>query len=180
MHVKTINADEGRTDLGLRPVPAFSKPAMDIMILAGIQIICFLALARLEPQFFIVHLYEVLPFVTIVLLIAYRQQRLAYITGSLVSVGWLALAYAAGLLESAVQRLRIFESANAQAYLIAVLALITAIVAVLTPVLCRLHWLKESCKQKTPWRQFALAVGVVAAYYAILLHWFWDLIVEIH
>jgi len=72
-----------------RAMTAFLKPGRDLAILAGLQIICFLALTRLEPRFFIIHLYQLIPYVAIVLLVGYGQERWAYMLGPLVSLAWL-------------------------------------------------------------------------------------------
>jgi len=53
--------------LRTRGLTAFLKPGRDIAILAGLQIIFFLVLTRLEPRFFIIHLYQLIPYVSIVL-----------------------------------------------------------------------------------------------------------------
>src|SRR5712692_6220920 len=103
--------------LRTRGIPAFLKPGRDIAILAGVQIICFLALTRLEPRFLIIHLYQLIPYVAIVLLVGYGHERWAYMIGPLVSLVWLGLAYMAGLLGSAVERLRTFGSSSPDANL---------------------------------------------------------------
>jgi hypothetical protein len=98
--------------LDTRGMPVFLKPGIDIAILAGVQIICFLMLTRLEPRFFIIHLYQLIPYVAMVLLIAYGRERWAYMISPLVSLVWLGLANMAGLLGSAMERLRAFGSSD--------------------------------------------------------------------
>lgn len=144
--------------------------------LAGIQIICFLALTLLEPRFFIIHLYQLIPYVAIVLLVGCGQARWAYMIGPLVSLVWLGLAYTAGLLGSAVERLRTFGSSSPDANLVALLAVTTAVVAVLMTVLSRIHWIKEYSGRGHSWRTFFFSLGIVVAYYSVLLRWFWDMI----
>jgi hypothetical protein len=162
--------------LHTRGIPLFVKPGLDIAILAGVQIICFLALTRLELRFFIIHLYQLIPYVAIVLLVVFRHERWAYMIGPLVSLVWLGLAYMAGLLDSAVDRLRTFGTSSQDANLVAILALTTAVVAVLITVLSRVHWLKECSGRGRTWRTFLISLGIVVAYYGVLLHWFWDMI----
>ena len=84
----------------------FRKAGSDVAALALLQIFCFLILAYLEPRFVLIHFYQLIPYVAIVLLIAQDQQRWAYMIGPLVSLGWLGLAYWAGLLYWAVEQLR--------------------------------------------------------------------------
>lgn len=165
-------ADPSRT----RRTSAFFTPGRDIVALASVQILCFLVLARLEPRFFIIHLYQLIPYVAIVLLIGYGHQRWAYMIGPLVSVVWLGLAYMAGLLGSTVERLRDFGSFSPDANSVGLLALATAVVAALMTVLCRLHWVKEYSGRGLAWRTFLYSLGIVIAYYGILLRWFWNMI----
>jgi len=146
-----------------RVLAIFRKSGTDVALLAVVQILCFLALTRLEPHFFIIHLYELIPYVAILLLIAYRHQLWAYTIGPFVSVVWFVLAYMAGLLGSATN-------------LVAILAIVTAIVAVLMTVRCRIHWVKEYSGREGSWRTFLVSFVIVLAYFGILLRWFWDMV----
>ena len=159
-----------------RGMAALLKPGRDVAMLASIQILCFLALTRLEPRFFIIHLYQVIPYVAIMLLVGYGRERWAYMIGPLVSLAWLGLAYIAGLLGSAVERLRSFERPSRETDFVAVLAVVTAVVALLMIVLCRIHWVKQNLERGEAWRTFLVSLTIVVAYYAILLRWFWDMI----
>ena len=113
------------------------------------------------------------------LLVAYGRERWAYMLGPLVSLAWLGLAYTGGLLDSAVERLRTFGSSGPDANPIALLALATVVVAVLTTVLSRIHWMKEYSGPGRTWRTFLVSLGIVVAYYGVLLRWFWDMIPNI-
>jgi hypothetical protein len=159
-----------------RRMPAFQWPGRDVSTLAGVQIVCFLALTQLEPRFFIIHLYQLIPYVAIILLVGYGQERWAYMIGPLVSLAWLTLASLAGLLSAAVEHLRTFGSFSTNANLVTLLAIVTAAVAVLLTMLCRIHWVKEYSGRGPTWRTFLISLGIVVAYYAILLRWFWDMI----
>jgi hypothetical protein len=159
-----------------RRILAFLGPGRDVALLAGVQIVCFLALTRLEPRFFIIHLYQLIPYAAIVVLIGYGQECWAYMAGPLVSLGWLTLASMAGLLGSAVERLRTFGSFSTDANLVTLLAIFTAAMAVLMTMLCRIHWVKEYSGRGRTWHTFLVSLAIVAAYYTILLRWFWDMI----
>ena len=148
----------------------------DVAILAGLQIMCFLALTRLEPRFFLIHLYQLIPYVAILILVGYGQARWAYMISSLVSMAWFALAYLAGLLGSAVEHLRTFRDNRPDSNFVAVLALVTALVAVLMTALTRIHWVKEFSGRVPTRRMLLVTLAVVVAYYLVLLHWFLDMI----
>jgi len=162
--------------LGDRGIWAFQKPGRDVAILAGVQIIVFLALARLEPRFFLIHVYQLIPYVAIVLLIGYGREGWAYIIGPLVSLGWLVLASTAGLLTSAIERFRTLGAFSMDANLVAFLAIVTAAAAVLMTTLCRIHWVKDYARHGRTWRTFFVSLAIVVVYYLVLLRWFWDMI----
>jgi len=152
------------------------KPGRDVALLAAVQIVCFLMLMILEPRFFIIHLYQMIPYGAILLLVGYSLDRWAYAIGGLVSMVWLGLAYMAGLLGSAVERLRTPANSATTDILIAVLALATAAVAVLMTVLCRVHWVKEDTERRANRRIILLSSAMVCSYYLVLAHWFWNMI----
>lgn len=154
----------------------FREPGRDVALLATIQIVCFLILTRFEPRFFIIHLYQMVPYAAILLLVGYSLDRWAYAIGGLVSTVWLGLAYTAGLLGSAAERLRTPANSATTDNLVAVLALAIAFLAVLMTVLCRIHWVKEHSELRARRRIFLLSLAMVCAYYLALAHWFWDMI----
>lgn len=160
----------------LRRSSVFRKLGVDVALLAAVQIVCFLILVRLEPRFFIIHLYQMIPYVAILVLVGYSLHRWAYTIGALVSIVWLGLAYTAGLLGLAVERLRTSANSGIAANFPAGLALATAAVAVLMIVLFRVHWTKEHSERRANRRIFFLSLAFVAVYYIALLHWFWDMI----
>lgn len=179
MDGKTIKALETCHDLEIRRSSGFAKPGRDIAALAGIQIVCFVVLTRFEPRFFIIHLYQMVPYAAILLLVGYALDRWAYAIGALVSIAWLGLAYMAGILGSAVERLRMPAHSDATANLIAVLALMTAIVAVLMIVLWRIRWVKGDSARRANRRILLLSLAMVCAYYLVLARWFWDMIRDV-
>jgi len=142
------------------------KPYRDIAILATVQIACFSLLAHLEPNFFLIHLYESILYIAILVMLFYRIDRWAYMIGMLASVVWLGLAYETGILGRAVA-----QTAN----LVGLGALLTALVAVLMIVFCGRRWLKEYSGLGKTRRTFFVSLGIVAAYYGILLRFFWDM-----
>lgn len=148
----------------------------DIAGLAGLQALCFIALTQLEPHFFLIHLYQLIPYIAILVFLADRKERWAYMLGPIVSVAWLFLAYSAGLLDSAVVRLRTIGSPPLTSNVVALLALITAAVAVTMIIRCRVHWMREFGGTGLARTTFIISLAVVAGYYGILLHWFWGMI----
>jgi uncharacterized protein YjeT (DUF2065 family) len=152
------------------------RPYRDIATLAGAQIVCFLLLTHLEPTFFLIHLYQSILYIAILVMLFYMEDRWAYMIGMLASVVWLAMAYATGILGSSAQRLFEVKNANLTGSLVSAIALITALFAVLMVVLCARHWKKEYSGLGKARSTFLVSLGVVAVYYGILIAWFWEMI----
>ena len=152
------------------------RPYRDIATLAGAQIVCFLLLTHLEPTFFLIHLYQSLLYIAILVMLFYMEDRWAYMIGMVSSVAWLGMAYATGILGSSTQQLFGRSSTNLTSSLVSAIALITALFAVLMVVLCARHWKKEYSGLGKGRSTLLVSLGVVAVYYGILITWFWEMI----
>jgi hypothetical protein len=86
------------------------RPYRDISTVAALEIVCFSVLAHFEPQFFLLHLYQTIIYVALLILLFYMEDRWAYMIGMLASIAWLAMVFATGLLGGAArQALRIMR-----------------------------------------------------------------------
>lgn len=152
------------------------RPYRDIATLAGAQVVCFLWLTHLEPAFFLIHFYQSILYIAILVMLFYMEDRWAYMIGMLASVVWLGMAYATGILGSSLQRLTERNSPNLNSTLISGIALITAVLAVLMITLCGRHWKKEYSGLGKTRNTFLVSFGIVAVYYGILITLFWQMI----
>lgn len=152
------------------------QPYRDIAALAGAQVLCFLVLAQLEPRFVVIHLYQPVLYLAILILLYYREDRWAYMIAMLVSAAWLGLAYVSRILSSAVQRLLTVRGSDTNQIFVSLIAVATALLALLMIALCARHWRKEYAGLGKTSSTFFVSPGIVALYYGILLRWFWDMI----
>ena len=152
------------------------RPYRDIATLAAAQIGCFLLLTHLEPNFFLIHLYQSILYIAILVMLFYMEDRWAYMIGMLASVVWLGLAYEAGILGSGLRQLSEFRNSGMTPNLVGLAALTTALLAVLMIVFCGRHWLKEYSGLGKARSTFFVSLGIVAVYYGTLLRFFWDMI----
>jgi hypothetical protein len=150
------------------------RPHRDIATLAGAQIICFLVLTHLEPNFFLLHLYQSILYIAILVMLFYMEDRWAYMIGMLASVVWLGMAYATGMLGTAVQQF-VLRTRGSSATGVGGLTLLTAVIAILMIALCGRHWKKEYAGLGKTVGTFAWSLGVVVVYYGILIFWFWNM-----
>ena len=152
------------------------RPYRDIATLAGAQVLCFLLLTHLEPAFFLVHLYQSILYIAILVMLFYMEDRWAYMISMLASVVWLGMAYATGILGSSIQQLIEFKNLSLNGTLVSSIAVVTALLAVSMILLCGRHWRKEYSGLGKTRNTFLWSLGVVAVYYGILIALFWQMI----
>jgi hypothetical protein len=152
------------------------RPYRDVATVAGAQIFCFLLLTHLEPNFFLIHLYQSILYIAILVMLFYMEDRWAYMIGMLASVVWLGLAYESGILGSGVRQLSELRTANLTANLVGMAAVTTGVLAVLMIVFCGRHWLKEYSGLGKARTTFFVSLAIVAVYYGTLLRFFWEMI----
>jgi hypothetical protein len=152
------------------------RPYRDIATVAALEIVCFSVLAHFEPQFFLLHLYQTIIYVALLILLFYMEDRWAYMIGMLASIAWLAMVFATGLLGGAArQALRIMRG-QAVTNDVSFIAAVSAVLSVLKILFCVRHWKREYGGLGKTATTFAISVGVVAIYYGILAIWFWNMI----
>ena len=152
------------------------RPYRDIAALAGAQLVCFSLLAHFEPDFFLIHLYQSILYIAILVMLFYMEDRWAYMIGMLASVVWLSMAYATGILGSAVRQLAELRSNTPNINAVDFLALLTALIAILMIVFTARHWKKEYSGLGKTRSTFLVSFGIVAVYYLILITFFWEMI----
>ena len=152
------------------------KPYRDIAALAGAQLVCFSLLAHFEPDFFLIHLYQTILYIAILVMLFYMEDRWAYMIGMVASVVWLGMAYATGILGSAVRQLAELRSNTPNINAVGFIALLTALIAILMIVLTARHWQKEYSGLGKTRSTFLVSFGIVAVYYLILIAFFWEMI----
>ena len=152
------------------------RPYRDIATLAGAQVICFLLLSHLEPDFFLLHFYQTIIYMAMLILLFYMEDRWAYMIGMLAPAAWLLMAFATGMLGDAARQVAHIGQGAAMTNAVSLLAGVTAILSLLMIGLCGRHWQREYLGLGKSLSTFAVSFGVVAVYYAILVVWFWHLI----
>jgi hypothetical protein len=152
------------------------RPYRDIATLSGVQVICFLLLTHYEPEFFLLHLYQSILYIAILIMLFYMEDRWAYMIGMLAPVAWLGLAFSTGLLGGAARQAGLMLRGQGPNNPVTLLAGVTAILAVLMIVFCGRHWMREYAGLGKNLSTFAVSFGVVVVYYGILVMWFWEMI----
>ena len=151
------------------------RPYRDIATIAGAQVVCFLWLSHLEPQFFLLHFYQTIIYMAILVMLFYMEDRWAYMIGMLAPAAWLGMIFATGLLGGAARQLFRVTSGQGVNNEVSFVAAISALLSIAMIALCARHWKKEYAGLGKGLSTFAVSVGVVAVYYGILAVWFWNM-----
>lgn len=152
------------------------RPYRDIATIAALQVICFSVLPHYEPQFFLLHLYQTIIYMALLILLFYMEDRWAYMIGMLAPVAWLVMVLATGLLGGAARQVLHLTRGESVTNTVSFIAAISALLSVLMITFCARHWLREYAGLGKTATTFAISLGVVAVYYGILATWFWNLI----
>jgi hypothetical protein len=152
------------------------RPYRDIATLSGLQVLCFLFLAHFDQEFFLLHFYQSILYIAILVMLFYMEDRWAYMIGMLAPVVWLVMAFATGLLGGAARQAGLLLRGQSPSNPVSLIAAITAVLAVLMIVFCAKHWAREYAGLGKSLSTFGVSFGVVAVYYGILVMWFWEMI----
>jgi len=152
------------------------RPYRDIATLAVLQVLCFLILSHLEPNFFLLHFYQTIVYLAILILLFYMEDRWAYMIGIVAPGVWLLMTFATGLLGGAVRQVLRLGQGEGLTNPVSFLAAISALFSVLMVACCARRWVKEYAGLGKTATTLAVSVGIVAVYYGILVVWFWRLI----
>ncbi len=147
-----------------------------IATLAGIQVICFFLLSHFEPQFFLLHFYQSLMFLLILLMLFYFEDHWAYMLGMLAPATWLVLSYLTGLLGAALRQIFRILTFQPGVHAVGVLAALTAVLAVCMIVSCAYRWKREFSGLHYLRRTLPVSLAFTLLFYGILVYWFWNTI----
>lgn len=147
----------------------------DIAALATAQVICFLLLSHLEPAFFLLHFYQTVIYLAILIMLFYMEDRWAYMIGIVAPAVWLTMTFATGLLGASVRQILLLEQGQGVTNGVSFLAAVAALLSILMIIVCARRWLREYAGLGKSLTTFAVSFGIVAVYYGILAAWFWQM-----
>jgi hypothetical protein len=133
--------------------------------------LCFLLLSHFDPQFFLIHFYESLIYVVIVLMLFYFEDRWAYMMGMVAPPIWLILTLAwNGVSAIGREVVGAFqpESPFFASNLLTTVAIVLSVVMVAG---CANRWRREFTGLRKGWSTFLITFAIAAAYYALMVVW---------
>ena len=146
-----------------------------IATLAGLLMCCFILLSHLEPDFVLLHLYQSLIYLVIILMLFYFEDQYAYMLGMLAPAAWLLLSMSAGITGMAMRQVWwIFRPPYPDHVIddVAIVAAITTVLAVLMIGFCAQRWKREFAGLGKGISTFSISLGVIVVYYGVLVFWF--------
>jgi hypothetical protein len=132
-----------------------------IATVASALMVSFLVLSAMEPEFFLLHFYESLIYLAIVLV---------------APAVWLILAYGVGLLGGAMRQVSKLMRGQRPTSQVSVMVLILTILAVILISLCAYRWKRGYAGLGKGRTTFLVSLAIVIAYNVILVVWFWRMI----
>jgi hypothetical protein len=152
------------------------KPYREIAALAGLQVLTFLLLSHLEPNFFLLHFYQTIVYLAILIMLFYMEDRWAYMIGMVAPAVWLVMTFATGLLAGAIRQVQFIAKGQGFSNPVSFLAAIAAVLSILLVSACARRWIREYAGLGKTVVTFGVSSGIVVVYYGILVVWFWHMI----
>ena len=147
-----------------------------IATLSGALMVSFLLLSDLEPEFFMLHFYQSLIYLAIILMLFYLEDQYAYMLGMVAPAVWLLMNYAVGKLGAGAHQLARLAYVQKPSDDVSLMAAITAILSVLMIAFCAYRWKREYSGLKKFWLTFTVSLVITIVYYGVLVIWFWKTI----
>jgi hypothetical protein len=139
--------------------------------LALAAMMCFLLLGHFDQQFFLVHFYESLIFLAIVVMLFYFEDRWAYMLGMLVPSAWLLLTIATGAGSGFLRQVQMVMRLERPDFAANLLGAVTVLLCAVMVIVCAIGWKREFAGLGKGWSTFLICLGVTAAYYGALVVW---------
>jgi hypothetical protein len=142
-----------------------------IATMASAVMLCFLLLSHFDPQFFLVHFYESLIFLAIVLMLFYSQERWAYMLGMVVPTAWFLLTFAMGAGPAFLRQAQLVQRLQRPDSAADFLGAVAVVLSVTMVAVCARRWRQEFAGTGKGWSTFWVCLGVTTAYYAVMVIW---------
>ena len=146
-----------------------------IATLSGMLAFCYFLLTHFEHEFFLLHLYQSLIYLAIILMLFYFEDQYAYMLGMIAPAVWIILSLVTGLMGTALRQVWWIVRPpypDHRMQPVAIMAAITTVLAVLMIGFCAQRWKREFAGLGKGMRTFTVSFGVVVVYYGVLVFWF--------
>lgn len=135
--------------------------------------ISFLLLSHYDDsQFFLFHFYESLIYLVIPVLLFYFEDRWAYMLGILAPAAWILMLFAIGGIGSMYRQVELLVRSRPLDYPAGLVGAVAVVLSLAMIVLCARRWRREFSGLGKTLNTFLVSLGIVAAYYGLMVFWF--------
>jgi len=133
--------------------------------------LCFLLLSHFDSQFFLIHFYESLVYLVIVLMLFYFEDRWAYMMGIVAPAMWLVLSVAWGGLLGFWHQMSMAFHPGTAFFPIGLLTMLGLLLSIAMIASSAFRWHREFTGLHKGWSTFLVSAIVVLIYYGVLVIW---------
>src|SRR5215470_10927732 len=105
--------------------------------------LCFLLLSHFDAQFFLIHFYESLIYLAIVLMLFYFEDRWAYMMGIVAPAAWLVLTLAWSGLTGLAHNISLAFNPRNAVFPTALVTMLTTVLSIALIGTCAYRWRRE-------------------------------------
>ena len=132
---------------------------------------CFLLLAHFDSQFFLIHFYESLIYLAIVLMLFYFEDRWAYMLGIVAPTTWIVLTFVSGGLPGMFRQVELAVRLRHPDAMANLIGGVTLLLSLLMIGFCANRWRHEFKGLGKTRSTLLVCLGVAVAYYGFLVVW---------
>lgn len=133
--------------------------------------LCFLLLSHFDSQFFLIHFYESLIYLAIVLMLFYFEDRWAYMMGIVAPAIWLALTATWSGIPAIGRRVSSAFHPGSAFWGTDFLTTVALAFSVVLIVCCANRWRHEFAGLRKGWSTLMVSVAIASVYYAVVVVW---------
>lgn len=131
----------------------------------------FLLLSYFDSQFYLIHFYESLIYLVIIVLLFFFENQWAYMFGMVMPGVWLVLSLVMGFLPGMSRQISLLAHLRRPNDLSSLIGACIAVLSVILIFLSAYRWRREFAGLGKGSRAMAVSLGVAAAYYGWLAVW---------
>jgi hypothetical protein len=133
--------------------------------------VCFLLLSHFDAQFFLIHFYESLIYLAIVLMLFYFEDRWAYMMGIVAPGIWLALTATWSGIPAIGRQVWLALHPSTAFFPTNLLTTAALTLSLALIICCANRWHREFAGLRKGWRTLFVSLAIASVYYAVVVVW---------
>jgi hypothetical protein len=142
-----------------------------IATISAALMVCFLLLSHFDAQFYLIHFYESLLYLAILVMLFYFEDRGAYMFGMVAPAIWLVLIYGIGAMPGMMRQGGLVARLQHPDYVADFIGALIIGLSALMIVFCAYRWRRELSGAHKGLSTLAPARIVAAIYYGVMAVW---------